>query len=269
MLKSRIPKFILWGDSYADGVQVDDSLRAANLFNASSQRLKAFTVANGGLSVADYYFAIPRYERLGNDIEGHVILLVGLEDVLPGHQVACHSRFLTAPLRLEESACLPSKLSLEYASLVSRFRLESLFELYRSLAKYRFRLTAMHAEERRPVPNLSKTELHRSWAFLVDSFKRQTAGFLVFVYVPIVPALERGRIVTVNPEEESKILFKRICQDSGVGFIDLSQAFKKAYAEGEHMPRGFFNAPPTGHLNADGQRLVAASLIEYFSGRTR
>ncbi|MBI9080008.1 MAG: hypothetical protein JEY79_09755 [Pseudodesulfovibrio sp.] len=267
-LKSSLPKFILWGDSFAEGLQIDDSLRAANLYNAMSDSMKAFTVAGGGLGVADYYFNIPRYENLAGNIDGHAILLVGMDDIMPEQHVACHSRFMADPWRFEESACEPSDFAIRYASFASTWRLEPIYTLYRFMKEHQFRFAPGHVggNERNKTATLHKN-LKQAWGFLVAGLKAQTSGFIVFVYVPPVPVLKDGRIVTLNPEEAQKEQFRKICKTHGLGFVDLSQPFFDLYAGHRLLSRGFFNSPPGGHLNEDGQRLIAEALYAYSKGK--
>lgn len=268
VLKNSCPKFILWGDSYADAVQMSDSFRAANMYNKMSDSMKAFTVAGGGLGVADYYFNIPRYEKLADSIKGHAILLVGMDDIKPGHHVDCHSRFLAHPWRFEESACEPSSFALHYAPIASSWGLEPLYRLYKLVREHSFRFTLGYVEvkERQEV-NLHSENYNQAWAFLVKSLKAQTSGFIVFVYVPPIPALDDGYVVTSNPEEAQKEQFKHVCETHGVGFVDLSKPSVDLFTESGRLSRGFFNSPPSGHLNKEGQRLIAESLHEYFEGK--
>lgn len=266
VLKSHLPKFIIWGDSFADAVQMDDSLRAANMFNVLPNSMKAFTVAGGGLGIADYYFNISRYEKLAENIHGHAILLAGMEDVMPEQHVDCHSRFLTDPWRFEESACEPSGFALRYASFASQWRLEPIYTLYRFVRDHQFRFALGRVKGTGIDKTASQKNLTQAWAFLVESLKVQTSGFIVFVYVPPVPILKNGRIITVNPEEAGKEEFRKVCESHGVGFVDLSQAYLDLYTEQGRLSRGFFNSPPGGHLNQDAQRLIAEALHTHLKG---
>lgn len=265
VLKGASHKMIIWGDSFAEAVQIDDSRRIANLFNTMSTSLQAFTVAGGGRGVADYYFDIPRYEKLADNIEGHVILIAGLDDVLPGRHVGCHSRFLSDPWRFEASACPPSDLSLRFAPFASRWKLEFLYALYRGMKDYPFRFTPGRVADGRDDRRVAPMEkMGQAWEFLVQSLKAQTSGFITFVYVPPGPFLQDGQVVTSDPEEALKGEFRAICESAGVGFIDMSREYADLYTRDGRLPRGFFNSPPgVGHLNEDGQRLIAERVHEF------
>ena len=267
MLRETGPTTLLWGDSFAEALQVEESERIAGVYNKLSKKNKIVTVAGGGLGAADYYFNIPRYERLGGNINGHIILLVGMDDVSPKRQVDCHSRFLADPWRFEASSCEPSSLALRFAPLFSRWNLEFLHLVYRSLLDYQFRFTPGPVQRvRRRLEQSLDVDMEEGWEYLVESLKERASGNLVFVYAPRIPVLRDGLVVLENGEEARKELFRDICVKNGVGFVDVSDAFIKLYADEGRLPRGFSNSPPgTGHMNEYGQAIIAGALYEYLN----
>ena len=97
----RKPKVVIWGDSHVEGVQVDDLERMpqvlTRLLTAEGLDMMAFGVGRSGESVADYYFKIPKYEKLCPPIMAHFIILCDLADVLPDQLNAEHARFVSQP----------------------------------------------------------------------------------------------------------------------------------------------------------------------------
>ena len=276
---SPVPKFLYWGDSHAEGMQVEAAERAVNAYNARATATmpKGVAVADSGLSVADYYFYIPRYERLTENVRAHAILLAGMRAVMPGGQLGCHSRFLPDPWRFEESACAPSAAALRYGDLISRNRLDFLHALFRSVADYQPRFCVGNLSQDRPVvreaqAEPSPDELRQGWTFLLEELKRQTGARIVFLYTPLRPALVGGKIrVEADPDErERKDLFAHLCALAGVDFVDLTAGFRELYARRGELAMGFFNTPQgSGHLNAAGQAIVADGLYGYFSGEAK
>lgn len=85
---------------------------------------------------------------------------------------------------------------------------------------------------------------------------------LIICYHPrLTPQLDGS--VTVASSPEYLRAFSEACEAAGVLFVDMSERFLQTY-EAEHiLPHGFANtAMGQGHLNADGQRLVAEALYD-------
>lgn len=259
------PKFVLWGDSYAEAVQVPDASRAVNLFNSMSDSLKGFTVAAGGRGCADYFFDIPRYEKIADGIKGHVVLLTDMDDAVPGAQLAGRSRFCSNPWRFEESPRKPSQLSLRWAPLVNSLRFDFVHDLYRRLNDFRIQwIGGPQKAQAESVASHSLDHLAEGWAFMLESYKARTKGFLIFIYVPPGPQPSESRLPSANPQLPLVQEFSKACNEAGVGFVDLSQPFYDLYYKKGLLARGFFNSPPgVGHLNKEGHRLVAEGLYRY------
>lgn len=272
------PKFLFWGDSYAEAVQVSPEERAVNVYNALAGQGKprGVTIADSGLTVADYYFYIPRYEALTDNVVAHIFLLDGLRGIMPGSHLDCHSQFLADPWRFEEHLCEPSELAQRYGPMINRSRLDFLHGLYRSLRDYSFRFSVGNLTQRRPVIRPEKEELspermESAWRFLLAELARETRARLVFIYAPLSPALSRGNIRYENEEDKAKkALFARLCREAGADFIDLSADFLSLYEKDGTLTMGFFNTPQgAGHFNASGQAVVARGLLRYFSGASK
>lgn len=57
--------------------------------------------------------------------------------------------------------------------------------------------------------------------------------------------------------------FRDACEASGVLFLDMTEPFLTVYETEHILPHGFSNTPAgTGHLNADGHRMIAEALFE-------
>ena len=83
---------------------------------------------------------------------------------------------------------------------------------------------------------------------------------LILCYHPHLVPQRDGSVRLEEPESNIRA-FASACQAAGVRFVDLSERFVQAYAEARVLPHGFANtALGVGHLNADGQRLMAEAL---------
>lgn len=66
-----------------------------------------------------------------------------------------------------------------------------------------------------------------------------------------------------DTDERVREVFSAACDAAGVRFLDLTDRFLAAYEEEHILPHGFANtAPGVGHLNEDGNRMVAEALCE-------
>lgn len=277
LLETDFPKFLFWGDSFADGIQVDVEERAVNVYNAMAPHgaPKGVTVADSGLSVPDFYFYIPRYESLTTNVVGNVILLAGMRSVLPGAHLDCHSRFLPDPWRFELSDCPPSEMALRFAPTLNKSHADFLHFIYSSLRDYSFRFTVGNLTQHEPIVEkvgsyVDVQDLEAPWRYMLPALKGQSKGSLIFLYIPLRPALVGGEIRTADPDLEQKLLFETLCREYGIVFLDMTDSFVHAYRNEGKLGQGFFNTPQGGgHLNADGQALVAQGLYEFFAGESR
>lgn len=95
---------------------------------------------------------------------------------------------------------------------------------------------------------------------------RETAdvhGATLIIYYH--PHLQLNADGSVSPLTDADCLrvFSESCAAAGVTFVDMTQPFMQAYADQHILPHGFINsAPGTGHLNADGNRIIADVLCD-------
>ena len=102
-------KICVWGDSYIEAFQVNDEEKLPQVLTSflsenNYPNLMAFGVGMSGYSVADYYFNIPRYERVVPSIAMHLIILTDFDDTLPKRVHAAdvgRGYVLENPYRLE------------------------------------------------------------------------------------------------------------------------------------------------------------------------
>ena len=72
--------------------------------------------------------------------------------------------------------------------------------------------------------------------------------------------IERDGTIYFEPSER-KDLFKKIANDSGITFLDLTDDFKKMYETEHHVAHGFVTGKlGSGHLNKYGHAAMAKAL---------
>jgi hypothetical protein len=91
-------------------------------------------------------------------------------------------------------------------------------------------------------------------------------GEIIIFYHPTVSIAQNGDL---NVTQENNLEeFMSICEENEIGFIDMTTAFKNAYANDGVVPYGFSNTQVgIGHLNKYGHKLIADELYKYLEER--
>lgn len=262
--ESGLPKVVIWGDSHVEALQVPNEYKISSLFNTLSrgEPCWAVSVGGGGRGIGDIFHDIKSYSEVFENIRGNVIVLNGMEDVLPGNA----SGLFCDPLRIRKVVDgAPSWKSLRYGPTFAKLRLAWLYDVYRRSKEH---IASWFVS----VPDgawLSKKQDCSSvqiWDYFLQSLQEQHEGFWVFVYCPKAPVLVEGRIVCEDPDSEQKIMFKERCEEYGIAFLDVGEGFNRLYRDKNEFPRGFFNLPPgLGHMNKYGLEVIAKELYDYIS----
>lgn len=271
-------KILIWGDSYvaAHGVNDQDKMaqQLSHLFSRNRIPVLAVGIGFSGASMADYYFRMPRYEKLLSSVRGHFIMIAQPdEDIVPDRQEQGQSRFLRISeppgfaLHEAHQQVLPQQ---KLKMRLSMSYLDFIIILKKRVAniKPRFAPTIQRvsakAESGDHVPFTSPADEKRAFAFLCHSLRSQTTLPLTMVYLPRIPRIEQGKIVFTDPFAKRMATFARICREHNIGFLNLGGSFIHLYEESGRFPRGFANSRPgQGHLNRHGHGLVAQALYEY------
>ncbi len=102
-----------------------------------------------------------------------------------------------------------------------------------------------------------------SLASFLEKISRESAEHgvqAVVVFNPAVGISPEGSLYT-KTRDDQLALFRRLSEENGVRFVDLTDVYMYSYTQQHLLPSGFSNtAPARGHLNATGHRLVAESL---------
>lgn len=82
----------------------------------------------------------------------------------------------------------------------------------------------------------------------------------IIYYHPTLQLQEDGS-VTTDTFQPALDIYKAACAQERIAFLDMTDAFLEAYETEHILPHGFINTRPgTGHLNADGNRIIAEAL---------
>lgn len=101
---------------------------------------------------------------------------------------------------------------------------------------------------------------------LMKKIQADAAGVRVIVfYHPSVEVGADGAMTVLNEEERAE-QFRRLCEENGIYFLDMSERFLREYAENYTLPYGFSNTSVgSGHLNKYGHAMIADELYKLLS----
>lgn len=119
-----------------------------------------------------------------------------------------------------------------------------------------------------PEDTMGRYEAALTDAFTMMRAEADAHGVELIIYYH--PHLTLNFDGTVTPQTQAQCLeaFGRACAAADVTFIDMTDVFLEAYAEDFTLPHGFANTPAgTGHLNAEGHRMVAEALYSAICAR--
>jgi lysophospholipase L1-like esterase len=263
-------KVVFWGDSFVEGLQVDDQDRMAQVFTqlASQAGLPVMGVGigTGGDTLIDCIVKAPDYARVLTPVRLNVFVLGRISDVLPDNPRPCRANFFSTPApHIEQADCPPSELSLRLAPALARLELGGLFHAYLRLRALAPRLSLGPVELQAMTTGAVPSADHDSaWDFLLDQARRSAGNQLLFLYLPMRPLPQNGAVSLSDPEGGTAQAFAAACARHKIPFLNLGPALTAHYQATGRFPRGFFNTPPgSGHLNEVGHRLVAQTLVQH------
>ncbi len=286
----KTPLAILFGDSYVQSHQVDDSDKLAVRFTSLAPSFldSPWVMAGVGRpyrSFADYPHLIRVYEDALPQTRLIVILAVGLRDTLPDEPRSERaSVFRSRPtLALEwferegGLAATPSPAT-PRRRLLARLPLEFPFHLKRLVAgqsALRWSLGTARWPPPQPSPLYNPVvrleegdhgRYDQAWDFLLENLRASTSRPIVVLYAPETPRIESGTIVWRNPEELAARRFAALCERHQIGFLDAGPALVRDQLHSGQFARGFSNSfPGYGHFNARGLDLLARTLIGHLA----
>lgn len=268
-------KIIVWGDSYVEAFQVDDKEKMPQVITSILRKNKmnnlvCYGVGMSGDSVADYYFDIPKYERLTEGVIAHIIILTKIRDTLPDQPTDDRrGLFKSEPFRLYQDDWSPpfqksSRFLQRYGIYFVWGPVKAALE---SLKNLRFGPGVFEEQKKKiepPMVKTSKDTILESWKFLFGKLQEQTDLPLIFVYCPSVPQIENGGIAFSDKNRNLLNLFSEAAKPHGIIVLDMTSSFADFHNTTGLFPRGFSNSiPGDGHFNARGHEIVSKAIADY------
>lgn len=85
---------------------------------------------------------------------------------------------------------------------------------------------------------------------------------MIVAYHPAISIASDGTL-NVHADSDGVAQFRKLCDDNGILFLDMSSRFKEEYENAYILPYGFFNTPVgSGHMNQYGHAMMAEELYK-------
>jgi hypothetical protein len=279
----KCPKILIWGDSYVQGLQMDDKYKMAqvltetwNVDRGSKTELLAAAVAYGGANIADYYFSMPYYQKIAGNPICNIIFLHNFTDALPD-QIGISSAVFTSEPQLSlkfnySKQVLWKQDVIKYMYFTGT---DPLWYLYKDIVSYDFDFRIETFDKRHNLVKVNsdgdllenkkpnETTI-KAWNFILKKIKEVSVVPVILVYCPNLPQPSKGKINLEDSEKDSVPAFKKVCDENNIDFIDMTQDLREFYITTHIFPRGFQNSIPYGgHINRYGHMLAAKAIKKY------
>ena len=267
------PKVAIWGDSHVQAFHVADGDKVAQQVTQISAEVgmpvTGLGIASGDRVAGDYYFQLPRYERIVEPRCHFIVLNNDVNDVCPDGMV-----FLSEPkLHFRDRNFRPAMTDGPTRRILERWRLRFLWRAMRVTLKTgpdgaqwrKLRFSVGPVPAAKPPPEQSDPKNYSdAWRYLLKEIRLQASRPVVFIYAPRTPFIEKGQVRFNDPAGPMVEGFKNACRAGGVAFIDLTRDFEESYRRTGVFPRGFHNGfISRGHWNEHGHRLAARAIVRY------
>lgn len=263
-----VTRVALWGDSQAEGVCVQDAEKIfAQADRLGRGTLEVFPLARSGEDVADWLTQMPSVEKeLGIDV--HVLLIVDLPDLLNTASVPVPAP--TAADIQQANAAIAAKLPAFVIQAARHVLTEADGSTPRSL---RFTLGPVKKSAsnqptdvtRRPpdVSDRAKPMASRQrWQAAMIDLRSTTQRPIVLLYAPKIPQIVGGKVARFDRAASDFAEIQLAAERHGVQVIDVREQLRES-ADMGNWAHGFHNGQiGSGHLNAVGNRIVAAGLLD-------
>ena len=100
---------------------------------------------------------------------------------------------------------------------------------------------------------------------ILNFVKQKAEAYGVKAMIYYYPALSLGEdgSLATSANEDATAIFSGLCEENGIIFVDMTEAFEREYEENHHVVSGFSNtAECYGHLNRYGHKLIAEAIYQ-------
>lgn len=252
-------RIALWGDSQAEGVCLDDSLKLFAQCETASNGMMAFLpLARSGEDASDWATQMPFVER-PLDLDAHAIFVVDLTDLLAA---------VSAPKPEpdpSDAVAAKSAIAARFPAFVIQGGKHLLFKSDESTPrKLRFGIGPVEkpTTASTTTPPQTVADDNQEWRRSLAVLRRASTLPIVIVYAPQRPQIIDGQVLRDDLSADSFEKMTKAAAAMGIPVINAGPALLKQ-ADSGNWPHGFHNGQfGVGHLNADGYAAIASLIVE-------
>ena len=268
-----ISKVVIWGDSQVEGVCVDDRLKIHNQAIRIAQdehqlAIDCLPMGRSGADARDWQDLIADADKLWNP-DLHIWVVTDLSDltVAVSPDAAANYRRWTVESPAWVKFAKQIQAQALFAASKRIFRDPDTGEIRRfdfSLGpRTHDSIANLTTDESEVLANNEQTAI--ALADLLSKLSTSYDGRIAILYAPATPRFSGG-LVTDHPDDAAFDSIREALESKGIAVGDCRYAFIDLWQSQGKIARGFNNGMPTyGHLNADGNRVVAEKIVAMLS----
>jgi hypothetical protein len=264
-------RIVLWGDSQAEGVCVDDRDKIfslterlingdqAGVTDDQASEATIFPFTQSGEDLADW---LPQmsWAEANVDVDIHVILMTEMPD-----------------LRLENLDTAPMAINATQnwrATHFPAFVIQSARHLLTEAndetpRQLRFGLGPVNATQvvASEIDQSHVVSSETDWAPTIDAITASTDQPVMLLYAPVLPRIVGGQAIWDDADADDFDRLKFLAEANGMTVVDVRSDFRQSASQGR-WTHGFHNGQfGAGHLNETGNTIVARRLSEALASR--
>lgn len=270
-----LAKVVIWGDSQVEGVCVDDPVKIHNQAiriagDEHQLAIDCLPMGRSGADARDWQDLIADADKLWKP-DLHFWIVTDLSDltVAVSPNAAANYRRWT----VESPA---------WVKFAKRIHAQSLFAASKrvlrdhdtgAIRRLDFSLGPRTNDSISKLTTVASNSFENddqtasAVANLLSKLSTACDGRIAIVYAPATPRFSGG-LVTDHPDDAAFDAIGKALESNGIAVGDCRRAFIDLWQSQGKIARGFNNGMPTyGHLNADGNRVVAEKIVAMLQER--
>jgi len=273
---SSLAKVVIWGDSQVEGVCVDDALKIHNqaIGIAQSQHqlaIDCLPMGRSGADARDWQDLIAGADKLWKP-DLHIWVVTDLSDltvaVSPDAAAAYRRWTVESPAWVRLAKQLQAQALLAVGKRVLRDPdTGAIRRLDFSLGPRNDRIEPRNLIEDQDEGLARDEKIAEDVANLVLEIAKSYEGRIAILYAPATPRFSGG-LVTDHPDDAVFAAIRNALESKGIAVGDCRQDFIDLWRSKGRVARGFHNGMPSyGHLNAQGNRIIAEKIVAMLQER--
>jgi len=272
----NIDNIIFLGDSYTEAIYIkrkDNYVKQTEkLLNDAGYKFRSINLGASGNAVPDYIYNASCFIQTFSP--KYTVIQLHFNDLIDESLRPEHGNKVVKDNNTFAISHTPQtqKRTAHYVAEITGWFQPALFRLLENaFISPRTKTTKGKAEKpQNLLEEKEKKEIQDIVDWQMQELKRKYGENLIILYFPPTPQIIDGKIVTeeIPAISEKRDLIFEGAEKNNVTIFNTEDMLVKYYQETRRMPRGFQNTQfGLGHLNADGNYIVADFLYKYFSNK--